>query len=278
MPDIEDLSYDRDETITAVRDYYAFLVSMYLDPSCIVSPPEGGWPSITADSLSGLGKTEEVINLLKHLPYIAVHSDESLVVQGGPRAVFADWRRDAELAASSGDAEEFKSASEGVQRTKHVPPSVIGLTSGGNNNTVLLLDTVHGVVYWPDCPGEEHKYGTGEPFEPAQERVSDDPYDWCETEEEAMWRDEGGAWPVKEFFEMWKDQFRELRFVPVGRGSQVKDAYTTYHPSLDGLIEMLRGIYREHGWPDLATYRKEECMQAIQRALKERYPVLAAAE
>lgn len=267
------VSYNRDETIAAVRDYYDFLVYMYLDPSYVTIPPEEGWPSITSDSLSGLGKTEEVIDLLKHLPYITLPSDDSLIVQGAPHAIFADWRRKAELVAFHGDAGYYRSVTEGERRTEHVPPSVVGLTSGGRNNRVLLLDTEHGVVYWPDCPPDtagEDGYGIpGERFEPTQERLSDDPYDWCETEWEAMWREEGSAWPVKDFFEMLKDQFRQLRFIPMIEHGAVRDAYTTYVGD-DGVIEMVSDIYRAHGWPDPERYRKDACLQAIEAALRER--------
>jgi len=43
---------------------------MYLRESDVIEPPEGGWPNITTDSLQDLGKTDEVISLLRHLPYI----------------------------------------------------------------------------------------------------------------------------------------------------------------------------------------------------------------
>jgi hypothetical protein len=36
--------------------------------------------------------------------------------------------------------------------------------------------------------------------------------------------------------------------------------------------EMLQGIYREHGWPDLENYRKEECIEAVMEALAEQFP------
>ena len=35
---------------------------------------------------------------------------------------------------------------------------------------------------------------------------------------------------------------------------------------------MLQGIYREHGWPDLEKYRKEDCIKAVEEALAEQYP------
>jgi hypothetical protein len=273
---IEDVSYSHDDTITAIKSYHSFLVSLYLPPSAIIHPPPTGWPSITSASMSGLGKTETVVELLKHLPYIAVPPDDSFRTQGAPHAVFADWQRTATLHPGAA-ASILRAVSEGSRRTAHVPGSVVGLTAGGRENRMLLLDTDHGVVYWPDCPSDDNDQGMeGEVFAPLreEERLEDDPYDWCGSDEEAMWREEGGAWPVKEFFEMWMDEFRALRFVPVGK-RVVKDVYTRYHPSQDGLLQLLRGVYRDHGWPDLERYRKEECLVAVQAALREHYPDLA---
>jgi hypothetical protein len=68
---IMDPVYSRDECIAAICDYYEFLATMFMDRSCIVEPPQGGWPSITAGSMQGMRKTEKVIQLLKHMPYIA---------------------------------------------------------------------------------------------------------------------------------------------------------------------------------------------------------------
>jgi hypothetical protein len=43
---------------------------MCLDESDVVEPPEGGWPNISAETMHGLGKTDEVVQLLRHLPDI----------------------------------------------------------------------------------------------------------------------------------------------------------------------------------------------------------------
>jgi hypothetical protein len=95
-------------------------------------------------------------------------------------------------------------------------------------------------------------------------------YDYA-PENEADWRDDGPAWPIAEFFKVLKDQFRELQFFPVGPRS-VKEVYVIYDSSKDRMIEMLQNIYREHGWPDLQYYRKRGCLEAVYKALEERYP------
>ncbi len=44
------------------------------------------------------------------------------------------------------------------------------------------------------------------------------------------------------------------------------------------MLDMLKEIYRQHGWPDLAVYRKAECMAAVQKAMKENYPFFACSK
>jgi hypothetical protein len=74
MPPLSEIVYSEAATIAAIRDYYKFLTKMYLNDSVITYPPEGGWPSITTESLQSLGKTKKVISLLRHLPYILDYS------------------------------------------------------------------------------------------------------------------------------------------------------------------------------------------------------------
>lgn len=39
MFDLEDITYSREGTISAIRDYYQFLTKMYLPESAILEPP-----------------------------------------------------------------------------------------------------------------------------------------------------------------------------------------------------------------------------------------------
>ena len=41
-----DITYDRDATVAAVKDYYKFLTDMYLDEDVVQHPPADGWPNI----------------------------------------------------------------------------------------------------------------------------------------------------------------------------------------------------------------------------------------
>lgn len=63
--------YNLQETIDVVTSFYQFLQKLpFLEPSDIFYPPPEGWPHITQESFACLNKTYDVIELLRHLPYI----------------------------------------------------------------------------------------------------------------------------------------------------------------------------------------------------------------
>jgi hypothetical protein len=72
MPDLDEICYSRQKCIDAIHDYYHFLTSMYLEESALIQPLENGWLTITAESMYGLDKSNEVIELLCRLPYIKI--------------------------------------------------------------------------------------------------------------------------------------------------------------------------------------------------------------
>jgi hypothetical protein len=263
MPELDEISYSREDCIAAVRDYYGFLVKMYLKDSAIIEPPKDGWPSITPDSLRGLGKTDEVISLLRHLPYITTPYEQGLAKpNGSPFCYWADWKSYAEgVTEGRLTTATLKICSEGPDFGDDIPSHVIGLTYGGRQNPVFLLDTELGIIYWIECPDEIKN-------DPLRELVEDNPEDFA-PENEVEWRSESPAWAIADFFELLKDHFRELNFLPIS-SKTVIDVWVPSRPS--GLLRLVQDIYREHGWPDLGKYRKQECLEAVQTALEEQYP------
>ncbi|KAI0109822.1 hypothetical protein F4814DRAFT_461062 [Daldinia grandis] len=240
MLSLDEISYSRDATVAAVRDYYYFLTRMYLKESDVIEPPEGGWPNLSAN-LQSLAKYK---------------------ARGAPGCYFADWQK---LGSSVGNGRTtgniFRLISKGASIHEEVPPHVIGLTPGGRYNPVFLLDIKLCVVHWYECPGEIR-------YEPSREPIEDDPYDYV-PQKEAEWRTEGQYWMIPDFFGALENQFRELRIIPTSLGT-VLDVYTN-GPGSDSMISMLQDIYREHGWPGLKRYHKKECPEAMQTALEERY-------
>ncbi|KAF2162371.1 hypothetical protein M409DRAFT_58465 [Zasmidium cellare ATCC 36951] len=260
MPALGEISYSRQACIDAVRDYYKFLILLHLPGHYLVEPPEAGWPHITPENARCLGKTDEVVALLRHLPYLRADITTSWEAQGAPDTNFADWsdilRMSMQKSWQQGEIDEdSRIMSEGlVFEEDTVPAHVISLTYGAGNTERFLLDTDLGVIYWLDCRSEIKGFT---PMDSYPERVLDDAWDYAESDEEALWRD-CGAWAVVDFFEMLKHQFCKLNFYPVGEG-EVKDVWRAGTKKR----EEIRETFRQHGWPDFETYRIEECLAAI---------------
>lgn len=61
--------YSRDDAVAAVLSFYRLFVTLpSLSPKCIREALADGWPQINAELLAPLGKNDDVIDLLKHLP------------------------------------------------------------------------------------------------------------------------------------------------------------------------------------------------------------------
>ncbi|KAH8585561.1 hypothetical protein B0O99DRAFT_646641, partial [Bisporella sp. PMI_857] len=220
MSEDGELSYSQEEAILAIRDYYRFLVSLYLDESHVIEPPENGWPSISPEFQRLSGKSDEVIALIRHLPYICKISPNGHPYdppQATPACYWADWQAVATMIlqqAAAGDTDtegSVKAGSEGLE-SKNVKSHLIGLTFGGRENNVFLLDTRLGIVHWPEWyGGADYKDGySGDPWfiDPvwAEDHVPEDEYEWRAT---------NPAWTIPDFFKLLKIQYRKLNWIPV---------------------------------------------------------------
>jgi hypothetical protein len=68
--------YSRDETVKAILALYQQLIKHpYLDESALLIPPPSGWTTIDETALRAIGKTDTVIDLLRHLPYLSGKDD-----------------------------------------------------------------------------------------------------------------------------------------------------------------------------------------------------------
>ncbi|KAI1367739.1 hypothetical protein F5Y08DRAFT_348536 [Xylaria arbuscula] len=128
---------------------------------------------------------------------------------------------------------------------------------------LFVLDTELGVVHW-ETPFGEIRHDPQQNWWTQQTRGSHGRY------EENDWRKGEPAWAIPDFFELLKEQFRQLNFIPISP-YKVTSVFIKRSPEYEGLIPMLQGIYPEHGWPDLERYDKQACLDAVQRALEERY-------
>ncbi|OHF01135.1 hypothetical protein CORC01_03449 [Colletotrichum orchidophilum] len=62
--------YSQEATMAAITSYYELLARVHPDSvSSLKYPPPNGWPQISRDSFSILGRTDTFIALLRHIPY-----------------------------------------------------------------------------------------------------------------------------------------------------------------------------------------------------------------
>lgn len=182
----------------------------------------------------------------------------------------ADWNR---LACNLGRAEDPRLEADDVRVltegliSEHVPPHVFGLTWGGRDTDLMLLDTDLGLIYWYECPGEVYN-------DPCKPMVHLDHYGMADDGEismkEAEWRGDSKYWAIPDFFEVLKDNFRKLRWIPLDGGKQIIEVSNTYYEPEVGA--MLQNIFREHGWPNLDELNKVECQKAVRCAMHQKFP------
>ncbi|KAH0009669.1 hypothetical protein KCU78_g10618, partial [Aureobasidium melanogenum] len=220
--------------VDAVRKYYHFLANDLgaIPRNCIVEPPEEGWPTITQDSLAGLEKTEAVIELLRHLPYIEPSEDYNTQVAFGTSAI--DYREIGEYKVAEGKGSQFIPAGN-----EEFPPDVVVLTDEGEDyyGSLLLLDTkkVTATDYQPQAPRMK---GVPDP----------------ETTPE-IWR-YSETLPVADLLALWEQKFRSLEWT--ANPFNVEGGIMLRH---DHATDEVRQIYRDHGWPD--NFCREECHNAL---------------
>jgi hypothetical protein len=70
------MPYNRDEVIASVTKFYTFLTThLHFDPSELKNPPPDGWTQITSTRFTDQHKSDTVIDLLQHLPYLPGGND-----------------------------------------------------------------------------------------------------------------------------------------------------------------------------------------------------------
>lgn len=136
------------EVTTALRDFYNFLARLpWLEPSDVLEPPTGGWPNINRNNFASLHKSDAVIELLKHLPYVRMdgvsgrYSNErySLVWSTHP----IDYRRD--YFQNIGPEINCWEVPDTRERDFHFPEWVVALAYGKLNGVYIMLDTTDGI-------------------------------------------------------------------------------------------------------------------------------------
>jgi len=125
----------RDDVVEAVTSFYNFLTTFpYLPPSAIQTPPPEGWPESDREIFRKLGKSDVVVDLLSHLPYIDTrdwhigYDTQPIHYAGDELKRYMDWGFTMERALLHPWYEK-------------IPEHVIALTYGEKYGSWLLLDT-----------------------------------------------------------------------------------------------------------------------------------------
>ncbi|KAG9571222.1 hypothetical protein KCU71_g505, partial [Aureobasidium melanogenum] len=72
--------YSREGTVNAILAFYQQLIKHpYLYETALKVPPASGWDTIDEEALRAIGKTDTVVDLLRHLPYLDGRGDGYLI-------------------------------------------------------------------------------------------------------------------------------------------------------------------------------------------------------
>ncbi|EER42739.1 conserved hypothetical protein [Histoplasma capsulatum var. duboisii H88] len=200
----EPSGYSRDETVSVITEYYDFLVDRGLLPaSAILRPPAGGWPELPEDSLSSLGRTPAVNDLIRHLPFVKYRNIGGFEIYWLTIAV--DYRTGAGV-----NGEDIYNLQEsfGINLAPSVMVYAMPAAEYGcwicfdvENNTMILLDLNYGLS--PVSLGE----------------VPDHREDWPEEEEGCCLME---IYTLCDFFERMKGIFRRNE-LKINRGGIYDD-------------------------------------------------------
>jgi len=225
------MPYNRDEVIASVTEFYTFLTThLHFYPSELKTPPPSGWPQITPEHFAFLQKSDTVIDLLQHLPYLPggneaekwVYDHTScldyteVTTQGGAGFACPEYEE-------SCPWEKQKDAS----RQEHIVMLGMPVTDAG---CYIFLDTLDGEVAIWDV--DESGYAS---FDSAGEF-----YAWLRKEYEEL----------KVFCAPGID-------VPAHVYSLTRDRYHSF-----------KEVIRSLGWPpgDESEWNREEAMKEVERS------------
>lgn len=131
----------REDIVKTISDFYTFLtVYPFLPASAIKTPLSSGWPEEHRQVWRKMGKSEAVVDLLAHLPYIddanwLWYHDTKPINYTSPlnlRRIDSNYESKRYL---------FEPAGEGLE----LPAHVFSLTDGKLYGNWLLLDTQAGM-------------------------------------------------------------------------------------------------------------------------------------
>ena len=212
MTPVQDCKYSHDVAVASITSYYTFLERINSDDVFKFEyPPPTGWPQFKRELFPQC--PDAVVELLRHIPYPIITGsgldlmDATTVIEYDHHVntclhYYPDQKAQSDVLGPKGYAPDFES-----------PPHVVQLTDGGRYGYILLVDTEQGTII---VTKNDNEYPTGIyggasylGYHPEERADGDDDeiYD-CRP---LCWK-RAPAIPIKEFFEMCKEQFRNMNW------------------------------------------------------------------
>ncbi|CAI0641654.1 unnamed protein product [Colletotrichum noveboracense] len=183
-------SYDRDAVVSLVNRHYRLLVDMgHLHPEALQTPSETGWADeeLNVDALRILGRSDKVIDLLRHLPYPRAGASGCVYPQGEDYYLYNDAPAEVE-----GDAPWLRAKAVSFQTffdkmykdlstLKLVPAPAAGNFGAAiralNDPEAKALKQLYWEYDWPDAFRKDEFLRAAVP---ARAAILDDEYDWSD--------------------------------------------------------------------------------------------------
>ncbi|WAO96026.1 Hypothetical protein NCS54_01368200 [Fusarium falciforme] len=236
------MAFDRDDFVRLLTDYYEFCSRTFWDVT-VQHAPAGGWPSINHETLARLQKNDQVVELLRHLPYPEFNQGvyTPLIMD---HTGIVDWRSEYTHALIRNESLEVK-PEPFTNRDPPLTPSCACIAkSVSRDGYFVVIDTEDGYIYWGD-PNGEHDEPQPE-LNATLDRFTDDPAN--------MWRDPLSGVNVyrpADFFALCKQRFRELRWIGMDQWniSALRMNYEWDELDEEDEHAELVAMMREAGWP-----------------------------
>ncbi|KAK1455549.1 hypothetical protein CMEL01_04309 [Colletotrichum melonis] len=248
--DSSQAEYSHKATVAAITSYYELLARVHPDiVSSLEYPPSGGWPQITSESFSILGRNDTVIELMRHIPRVFLRThEESRAYNEEVRPVPQD-----KIGADPGYSPE----GGGVPITSNMFTLTV-LAEEKQEGYDILLETEHNIA--PIPPDADHiKWGGGDEDKAEDEKDDESNGEDSEDSEEDVdihtlghnWR-YSPTYRINTSFKMCQEQWKVMNWMPkMEWAGQIGKRYRSAETELDETYGdgLRQKIMREAGWP-----------------------------
>lgn len=238
--DLDPAVYSHDIAVKEITSFYEFISRMHPeDTVCLSYPPSTGSAHITHETFAP--RSAAVIELLRHLPYIA---DGTSIMSHTQAHDYSDENLYGNISTQAEDYPDFYITTDDSDDEDRLPYHIVPLAHAENSyGYEILLDTERGVNIWCVKDGDflprDDPSGNGIP-----------PGDANSPGTGVHWWQKMPQYKIKTFFEICKEQLRILNWIPFMEGGGEVWSLGE-HQKFDGGDGMDRRaqIMKDCGWP-----------------------------